>query len=60
MKKKYTHQTINGIKKKTHRWIMEEKIGRTLLANEHVYHLDGDSSNNDPNNLVIIVKNQKI
>ena len=56
-KNKYTHLTINGIKKKTHRWVMEEKIGRELHQNEHVYHLDGDARNNHPDNLIIIIKN---
>lgn len=35
---------------------MEEHLGRPLLSNEHIYHLDGDPRNNDIKNLVIIKK----
>jgi hypothetical protein len=35
---------------------MEEHLGRDLEENEHVYHLDGDASNNDLENLVVVVK----
>lgn len=34
-----------------HRLIMERHIGRTLLNNEVVHHRDGDTLNNDINNL---------
>ncbi len=36
---------------------MEEHIGRTLDANEHVYHINGESKDNRIENLVIIKKN---
>ncbi len=53
---KYEYRKINGVKKRLHRHIMEEKLGRELKPNEHVYHLDGDSTNNDVDNLIIITK----
>lgn len=36
-----------------HREIMEQKLGRPLLPNEVVHHLDGDKKNNNPNNLLL-------
>lgn len=56
---KYVHKTINGVKKRIHRHIVEEYIGRPLKDNEHVYHINGDSSDNSLDNLQIIVKNIK-
>lgn len=53
----YHHKTINGVKKTVHRHVMEEHIGRELESNEHVYHIDGDSTNNKIENLIIITKN---
>lgn len=34
-----------------HRVIMENIIGRPLLPEENVHHIDGDKTNNNPNNL---------
>lgn len=55
----YHYKTINGKKKRIHRHIMEEHLGRTLEENEHVYHLDGNSSNNHIDNLVVITKKSR-
>lgn len=55
--KVYPHKKINGIKKRLHRHVMEEYLGRDLLTNEHVYHIDGDPFNNSIENLVVIKKN---
>jgi len=57
-KNKYPHKTINGVKKRIHRHIMEEHLGRLLESNEHVYHLNGDSTDNRIENLVVIPKKQ--
>lgn len=56
-KNTYEHRTINGIKKRVHRHVMEEHLGRPLEANEHVYHLNGDPRDNRIENLIIILKN---
>lgn len=56
-KNSYPHKTINGVKKRLHRHIMEEHLGRMLEPNEHVYHLNGDSKDNSLDNLVVIKKN---
>lgn len=37
-----------------HRFVMEQKIGRTLLANEVVHHLDRNTLNNDVHNLELL------
>ncbi len=54
----YPHKTINGIKKRLHRHVMEDHLGRMLEPNEHVYHLNGDPNDNSIENLVVIVKKQ--
>jgi len=59
-KNKYSYKTINGKKKRLHRHIMESKLKRELRPNEHIYHLDGNSTNNDIDNLIIITKKQRI
>lgn len=35
---------------------MEIRIGRSLLPDECVHHIDGDRSNNDPNNLALMTR----
>ena len=57
---RYTHKTIKGKKQPIHRHVMEEHLGRELESNEHVYHLDGDPSNNKLDNLTVIKKNARI
>jgi len=37
-----------------HRVVIERTLGRTLGSREHVHHLDGDTGNNDPQNLVVM------
>lgn len=37
-----------------HRVIAENKIGRLLHSSEDVHHVDGNKSNNDPSNLVVL------
>lgn len=37
-----------------HRLVMESVLGRPLVANERVRHLDNDGSNNDPSNLELL------
>lgn len=39
-----------------HILVAEEKIGRTLLANEQVHHKDKNKLNNEPENLEVIVQ----
>tara|TARA_R110002051_G_scaffold66296_1_gene120096 strand:- start:122 stop:424 length:303 start_codon:yes stop_codon:yes gene_type:complete len=37
----------------THHIVMEEKLGRNLMAHERVFFVDGDRSNLNPDNLLI-------
>lgn len=41
-----------------HRHVASLKIGRWLKTNEEVHHIDGNRSNNDPENLEILVKSE--
>lgn len=36
--------------------LMESRLGRRLLPDEHVHHIDGDRSNNDINNLALVTR----
>lgn len=56
---KYAYKTIDGKKNRIHRHIMQEYLGRELESNEHVYHLNGDSLDNNIENLVVIKKKGK-
>ena len=52
----YPHKTIKGKKKSVHRHVMEAHLGRELEPDEHVYHLNGISTDNRLKNLVVIKK----
>src|SRR3990167_1989607 len=39
-----------------HRWIMEQHIGRKLLPNEHIHHIDGNKKNNKLDNLALLTQ----
>jgi len=43
--------TVNGERVYEHRVVMTKKLGRKLLPEEVVHHLDGNSENNSPDNL---------
>lgn len=36
--------------------VMEARIGRRLLPDEHVHHIDGDRTNNNENNLALVTR----
>ena len=55
----YPYKTIDGKKKRLHRHIMEEHLGRVLEPFEHVYHVNGVSTDNEIKNLIIIKKKYK-
>lgn len=39
-----------------HVTVMERRLGRRLLPDEHVHHIDGDRLNNDENNLALVTR----
>lgn len=41
-----------------HRLVMEKRVGRYLQSNEIVHHRDGNRSNNDDSNLILLDKNK--
>lgn len=56
---RYAYKTIKGCKKRIHRHVMEEHLGRLLRPNEHVYHLNGDPKDNSLENLAVITKKER-
>lgn len=51
--------TSNGVVME-HRLVMEEKLGRYLEKGEIVHHIDGDKSNNNPDNLTVKTRSQHV
>ena len=45
---------MNGVKMDEHRKMMEDHLGRKLTSCEIVHHIDGDTKNNDIENLQVM------
>ncbi len=43
-----------------HRVVAEQMLGRPLLKNEIVHHLDGNKQNNDPSNLSVMTQSEHV
>lgn len=41
-----------------HRYVMEQQLGRKLLSNENIHHINGDTLDNRPGNLELWVSSQ--
>jgi hypothetical protein len=41
-----------------HRYVMENHLKRKLAKNEHVHHINGDRSNNNLENLVLLTRSE--
>ena len=52
----YTLEHPETIEERYYRRIAEKKIGRKLEYDECVHHVDGDHSNNDPDNLDVMTR----
>lgn len=55
LKSGYVKVRVDGVWKLEHRHVMEQELGRPLVAGENVHHKDGNKSNNDPSNLELWV-----
>lgn len=55
---KYKAVKVNGQKMDLHRLIVERRIGRKLSFNEVVHHVDGDSRNNNSDNLEVMTRSE--
>lgn len=50
----YVVLRIAGLKYLEHRLIAEDRLGRALLRDEHVHHLNGQKHDNRPANLAVV------
>ena len=55
---KYLRINLTG--ERLHRRVMEESLGRKLCSNELVHHIDGDTFNNNINNLKIVTREEHV
>ena len=55
-RKKYAWIWVDNRSKPLHRYLLEQKLGRQLLRDEEVHHLDGNPLNNELSNLAIMLR----
>ncbi len=54
----YVLITVDGRKVKEHRWVMEQSLGRALVAGETVHHRNGVRADNRVENLELWTRPQ--
>jgi hypothetical protein len=57
-KEKPTRGYTKFLGRHEHRVIMEKHLGRSLRSDEIVHHIDGDKTNNDISNLIIMSQSE--
>lgn len=53
MNASYVIVRVDGVQHYEHRLLAEKALGRALRKGEEVHHLDGNTKNNTPGNLVV-------
>lgn len=53
---RYRYVTRNGKPMGEHRWIKQCELGRELLPDEDVHHVDGNGLNNSLDNLIVVTR----
>ena len=56
----YLWVSYEGGQEAVHRMVMESILQRKLTSEEDVHHIDGNSYNNDPNNLEVVSRSEHL
>ena len=56
----YLWLSYEGGQEAIHRMVMEHKLKRKLHSNEDVHHIDGNTYNNNPDNLEVLSKSEHL
>jgi len=59
-KNRYIIKIINGRKTYLHRYIASKKLGRDLVKGEEVHHINFNSLDNRPENLLVLFRNEHL